>query len=72
MDYENRPFTLKFTRFVTEFRFKVSIIDDNIFECNENFSLTIDSSKLPNNIIVVQPSEAVIEISDSDDGRFII
>lgn len=72
VDYESRPFTLQFNTFLTHFRFGVLIIDDNTFEGNENFNISIDSSELPNNVIVGQPSEVVIEISDDDDGRCII
>ena len=42
------------------------INDDNIFENNENFTLTINSSSLPSYITVINPSEVSVTILDDD------
>ena len=69
MDYQLRPFSLTFTASVNAIPVIVVFIDDNVFEGNENFTLTIDPSSLPNNVMVTQPSEVVVVISDNNDGR---
>ena len=45
--------------------FSVSINDDNIFEDNENFNLTINSS-LPTGIMVGNPGQVTMSIVDND------
>ena len=72
MDYQRRPFSLTFSASVNSIPVVVELIDDNMFEGNENFTLTIDPSKLPGNIMVAQPSEVVVVISDNNDGRNIM
>ena len=42
------------------------INDDNIFENNENFMLTINSSSLPSNVTIADLSEAAVTIIDDD------
>ena len=44
----------------------IMINDDNIFENNENFTLTINSSSLPSYITVINPSEVTVTILDDD------
>ena len=50
----------------TSFSFNVSLIDDDIFEGNENFTLSIRTS-LP--IMVVEPVQTTVTIVD-DDRKF--
>ena len=47
----------------TSHLFDVIIIDDNIFEGNENFSLTIST---PSPIMISEPFQATITIVDDD------
>ena len=47
----------------TNFSFNVSIIDDDIFEGNENFTVTIRTS-LP--IMVGEPVQTTVTIVDND------
>lgn len=68
VDYEFRPYTLRFIESVTRISLKISIFDDDVFEGNENFNLTIDASELHDNVMVTYPSEVVVIISDSNDG----
>ena len=73
VDYLHRSFTLTFTASVNAIPVTVVLIDDNIFEGNETFTLTIDHdpSSLPNNVMITQPSKLVVVISDNNDGRCI-
>ena len=49
----------------------ISIIDDNIFETDEIFSLTINSSSLPSRVLVKPDCILTITITDNDDGELI-
>ena len=51
VDYQRRPLSLKFRASVNSIPV-IRLIDDDMFEGNENFTLTIDSSKLPGNVMV--------------------
>ena len=44
----------------------VPINDDDTFEGNENFILTIDSSSLPNDVTVSSPGYATVTIIEND------
>ena len=68
MDYDPRPFSITFIASVTVIPLKVSIIDDDTYEGTENFSVSIDSSSLPSNIIVFHPTVVVV-ISDGHDSK---
>ena len=70
MDYVVRPFSLTFTSGVTAIPLKVEIIDDDIFEGDEHFFLTIDSSALPNNVITGDHNEFIVILSDFQDGKW--
>ena len=65
MDYTSGPYTVTFPAGVTMVAFNVPINDDNIYEGNENFMLTINSS-LPNGVTRGTPSEATVTIVDDD------
>ena len=41
-------------------------MDDNLLEIDEMFKLTINSSSLPNRVIVNNPSESTVTIMDND------
>ena len=41
-------------------------MDDNLLETDEMFKLTINSSSLPNRVIVNNPSESTVTIMDND------
>ena len=68
MDYDSRPFSITFIASVTVIPLKVSIIDDDIYEGTENFSVSIDLSSLPANIEVFN-SAVVVFISDNHDSK---
>ena len=46
--------------------FDVPTNDDNVFEKNEEFLLTIDQSSSLNGVIIGSPNVAVVNISDND------
>ena len=46
--------------------FYVPINDDNVFEENEEFLLTIDQSSSLDGVIVGNPNVTVVNISDND------
>ena len=65
MDYTSGPYSVTFPAGVTSVLFNISINDDNIFEENENFTLTINSS-LSTVVMVGDPGEATVTIVDND------
>ena len=46
--------------------FDVPINDNNVFEENKEFLLTIDQSSPVNGVIIGSPNETVVSISDND------
>ena len=48
--------------------FDISITDDQMFEPNETFTVSIDASSLPIDVFVGNAAEATVTIVD-DDGR---
>ena len=46
--------------------FDVTINDDNVFEENEEFLLTINQAFSLNDVIIGSPNLAVVNISDND------
>ena len=70
-DYQLRPYSLTFRETANSIPFIVLLNDDNIYEGNEDFILTIESSKLEN-IIVDQPNKSVVVITDNEDGNNLV
>ena len=66
MDYGSGPYTVTFPAGVTSVRFDVPINDDDIFEANEDFTLTIDPCSLPTGDAVGNPGQATVTIVDDD------
>ena len=71
-DYDPGPFNVTIAagdiRSVT---LDIEIIDDDIFERNESFSLNIDSSSLPSRVLVPPDCISVVTIEDDDDGELL-
>ena len=70
-DYKNETLNVTIPAENFSVAFNISIIDDDIFEINESFTVTIDSSSLPHGFIV--PAEdcmMMITIVD-DDGQLL-
>ena len=66
MDYTSGPYTVTISAGITMIAFDVPIIDYNIYEGNENFNLSINSSSLPTDVTRGNPSEATVTIVDDD------
>ena len=64
MDYTSGPYTVTFPAGQTTASFNVLITADNVFEGNENFTLTIDSSSLPTGLTVGDPGQATVIITE--------
>ena len=67
-DYESEVFNVAIPAGDTSIKFNISIIDDNLFERDESFFVTVDSSTLPSRILVQPDCMAVVTIVD-DDGE---
>ena len=65
MDYTSGSYSVTFPAGVMSVPFSISINDDNIFENNENFILTINPS-LPTGVMVDNPGQATVTIVDND------
>ena len=65
MDYTSGPYSVTFPTGVTRVPLNIPINDDNIFEGNENFILTI-SSLLPTGVQSGNPDQAIVFIVDND------
>ena len=67
MDYTSGPYPVTFPVGQTTATFDVPINDDDIFEIDENFILTINPSLLPTRITTVGNSgQATVTIVDND------
>ena len=67
-DYFSGPYFILFPAGMTEAVFNIFLIDDDILEETETFSLIINSSSLPRNVTIGEPGEASVTILD-DDGE---
>ena len=71
--YNSGPYMATFHAGETHVSFDINIINDNIFEGDENFDLTIDPSSLPSIVIISDPSEITVTIVDDiDDDKYSI
>ena len=66
VDYDSGPFDITFPAGETIAVFNVTINDDNIVEGNENFTLSIDPSSLPNGVTIGDPSQTTVILVDDD------
>ena len=66
MDFTSGPYTITFPAGQTTATFDVPINDDNIYEINEDFMLTIDETSLPTGVTRGSPGEATVTIVDND------
>ena len=65
MDYTSGPYSVTFPAGVASVPFNIPINDDNIFEENENFTLTINSS-LSTGVMVGNPGKTTMTIIDNN------
>ena len=69
-DYKTGPFNVTIPAGEISVSFNVSLINDNVFEANESFILTIDSSSLPSGVLVQPDCMTVVTIVDDDGELF--
>ena len=63
------PYTITFLAGSTTASFDVSIVNDNILESDENFTLIVSSSSISDTRVTVgSPSDSTITIMD-DEGK---
>ena len=70
-DYTAGPYSVTFRVEATTALLAVPINDDDTFEGNENFTLTIDSSSLPSDVTVSNPGYATVTIIENDGNKYI-
>ena len=67
-DYELETHKVIFQKGTNHTTLTITIIDDTVWELNEDFTLTIDTSSLPSNVTVTKPGNTTVTIL-SDDGK---
>ena len=65
-DYTAGPYSVTFRAGMTVALLSVLINDDDTYEGNEKFTLTIDSSSLPTDVTVSNPGYATVTIIEND------
>ena len=65
-DYKHGPFNVTIPTGETSVLFNISIIDDNVFEGNESFSITIDSFSLPSRVLLQPDCMLMVMVVDND------
>ena len=68
-DFKLERCDVTFQSGTNETTLNVTIIDDALLELDKNFILSINSSLLPKNVKVVEPSNTTVTIL-SDDGKY--
>ena len=66
VDYDSGPYTVTFPAGEESVSLGISINDDNIFEHNENFVLTINVSSLPTGVTIGNHNKTIVTIVDND------
>ena len=67
LDYDSGPYNVMFLAGEASATLDISIIDDTILENNENFTVMIDSTSLPINVVIANNSgHATVTIVDDD------
>ena len=66
VDYSSGSYNVTIPAGQISVLFDVPINDDNVFEENEEFLLTIDQSSSLNGVIIGSPNITVVNISDND------
>ena len=66
-DYESKnEYAVIFFPSKIKAEFNISIINDALFEKDENFTVTINSSSLPNSVNISDPHSATVTIVNDD------
>lgn len=70
-DFDSGPYDVTFMAQDTRVSFTVPISNDDMFEGNEDFTLTIDPSSLTSHVTTSDPDQATVTIIDDDCKYFI-
>ena len=65
-DYDSGPYTVTFPAGTQRASFDVPITDDDVFEGDETFDVTIISNTLPDGVSAGTPGSATVTIVDDD------
>ena len=68
VDFKSGPYNVTFSNDMTSVSFDVPIIDDSIFEGDEDFILSINQPSLPSDAVVGE--SATVTILDDDDRKY--
>ena len=63
-DYKSGPYVVSFARGETRKYFRIPMINDNVYEGDEYFTVTIDN--LPQGIVRAQPYTVKVKIVDDE------
>ena len=66
VDYNSGPYNVIFPAGETNATFDVTIINDNLLERNENFTLIINVNSLPRKVTTNTIAQATVTIIDND------
>ena len=66
VDYESGSYSVIIPAGEKNVSLNISINDDNIFEHNENFVLTINASSLPSDVYIGNRNKTIVTIVDND------
>ena len=69
VDYNSGPYTVQFNVGVTRVSLSISINDDDTYEKNETFTLTINVSSLPKSISVGANDSTTVTVA-ANDGKY--
>ena len=71
-DYTSGLYSVTFTAGGTVALLTIPINDDETFEGNENFTLIIDSSSLPSDVTIINPSRTTVTIIEDEGNKMMI
>ena len=66
IDYGSGPYTVVFPAGQTRVVVNIPVTDDDYFECDEIFMITINSSSLLSHVTPISPSQATVTIWDDN------
>ena len=68
MDYENGPYSVVIIPGKNETSFNITITVDNLYESYEYFTVYVDNTSLPGDVICGDSCKATVNITDKDEN----
>ena len=68
-DYRSGPYSTVIPANITNVKFGVMIMDDDILENNEKFDIAIDQSTLPIQVTAISPHQVTVTIMDDESNE---